>query len=53
VNNPDFVLEGVEKELTAIGLDDEDRNHATQGMLVLLPGKYQTDGMFYAKFKRN
>lgn len=46
------VLEGFADSLYFWGLDAEDRKQAAQGLLTLLPGKYYTDGMFYALMRR-
>jgi 16S rRNA (cytosine967-C5)-methyltransferase len=46
------VLEGFADSLSFWGLDAEDREQAAQGLLTLLPGKYYTDGMFYALMRR-
>ncbi len=51
-NHPDFMIEGFAETLNMAGLDAIDQNQAATGMLTLLPGKYRTDGMFYAKIKR-
>jgi 16S rRNA (cytosine967-C5)-methyltransferase len=51
--NPDFCLEDFNDKLNFLPLDNNDRNQAAKGMLTLLPGKYLTDGMFYASMRRN
>jgi len=50
--NPDFVLEGFAEDISFFPLDREDKEKAAGGMLTVLPGKYETDGMFYAKMRR-
>ena len=50
--NPNFVLEGFAPEISYFPLDGFDTETAGQGMLTVLPGKYQTDGMFYARMRR-
>lgn len=50
--NPDFVLEGFAEDISFFPLDREDKEKAAGGMLTVLPGKYETDGMFYAKIRR-
>ena len=51
-NNPVFVLEGFANELGFFPLDEIDRSSAAAGMLTIIPGKYRTDGMFYARMRR-
>ncbi len=51
-NNPVFVLEGFANELGFFPLDEVDKNEAAAGMLTIIPGKYGTDGMFYARMRR-
>lgn len=51
--NGDFCLEDFRSQLGFFPLDEGDRYQAGQGMLCLLPGKYQTDGMFFARMRRN
>ncbi len=50
--NDKFVLEGFSPQLAFFPLDDLDKKKAVQGMLTLLPGKYDNDGMFYALLRR-
>jgi 16S rRNA (cytosine967-C5)-methyltransferase len=50
--NTDFVLEGFNDEISFFPLDNKDKEGAAGGMLTVLPGKYETDGMFYAKMRR-
>lgn len=51
LEHSDFQLQGFNQEISFFPLDDEDRERASQGMLTLLPGKYDTDGMFFALMK--
>ncbi len=51
-NNPDFELEAFDDLISFLPLDQNDRDTVRQGLLTLLPGKYDTDGMFYARLKR-
>jgi len=51
--NGEFGLEDFSSQLGFFPLDDGDLYQASQGMLCLLPGKYQTDGMFFARMKRS
>jgi 16S rRNA (cytosine967-C5)-methyltransferase len=51
-NNTDFILEGFVQDISFFPLDSKDKEMAAGGMLTLLPGKYETDGMFYAKMRR-
>lgn len=50
--HPDFRLESVSRQLEFFPLDPEDLAQAKQGMLLLIPGRYGTDGMFYALLRR-
>lgn len=50
--HPDYKLEGFRDEILGCPLDDQDVSNARGGMLTIIPGKYQTDGMFYAKVRR-
>jgi len=52
-NNPVFFLEGFAGEIEFFPLDEEDKRCAATGMLTIIPGKYRTDGMFYARIRRN
>ena len=52
-NNPAYGLEGFAAEISYFPLDEQDQSSAAAGMLTLLPGKYQTDGMFYARMRRS
>jgi len=51
-NNPAFQLDGFTSEVAFFPFDDQDIKSAAEGMLTLLPGKYDTDGMFYARMRR-
>lgn len=51
--NCHFSLEDLNDNLSFLPLDQYDRNQAATGMLTILPGKYLTDGMFYASMRRN
>ena len=48
----DFVLESFSDAMAFLALDEQDQMAADSGMLTLFPGKYDTDGMFYAKLRR-
>ncbi len=50
-NNP-FDLVGFEQKLSFFPLDARDKESVRQGMLTLLPGKYNTDGMFFALMRK-
>ncbi|NLU46874.1 MAG: 16S rRNA (cytosine(967)-C(5))-methyltransferase RsmB [Syntrophomonadaceae bacterium] len=50
--HPDFRLEPMDDRLEFFPLRGEDRSQAQQGMLLLIPGRYNTDGMFYALLRR-
>lgn len=50
--NPGVVLMPFSEHLSSIPLDQEDKDAAEQGMLTIAPGKYGTDGMFYALLRR-
>jgi 16S rRNA (cytosine967-C5)-methyltransferase len=52
-NNSEFSLEGFDRELAFFPLDELDQKRAAEGMLTLIPGKYETDGMFYARMRRH
>jgi len=47
-----FVLDGFKERLEFFQLDKKDNENAAQGMITILPGKYHTDGMFYALMRR-
>ena len=51
-NNKDFQLESFNKQLDFFPLSNEDIINSKNGMLTILPGKYDTDGMFYALLRR-
>ncbi|MGS0764650.1 16S rRNA (cytosine(967)-C(5))-methyltransferase RsmB [Syntrophomonas curvata] len=48
----DFALEGFNQQLSFFPLDESDKEKAARGMLTLIPGKYDVDGMFYALLRR-
>ncbi len=50
-DNP-FDLVGFDQKLSFFPLDAGDKENARQGMLTLLPGKYDTDGMFFALMQK-
>lgn len=50
--HPQFVLEPLTERLRFFPLDPADTRQAEQGMLLISPGKYGTDGMFYAVLRR-
>ncbi|HWP96214.1 MAG TPA: 16S rRNA (cytosine(967)-C(5))-methyltransferase RsmB [Syntrophomonadaceae bacterium] len=50
--HPEYVLEGFEASLSSWHLTPDDEEAARQGMLCLLPGKYDSDGMFYALMRK-
>lgn len=50
--NPGYRLESFREEISFCPLDAQDESNSGYGMLTILPGKYQTDGMFYAKMRR-
>ncbi len=52
IKDPTLRLEGFEERLGFWGLDAKDRVQASKGMLTIIPGKYSTDGMFYALVRR-
>jgi 16S rRNA (cytosine967-C5)-methyltransferase len=52
LRNRSLVLEGFEKRLSFWGLDHGDKEQASRGMLAIIPGKYNSDGMFYALMRR-
>ena len=51
-NNP-FALVGFDQKLNLFPLDSKDKENAGQGMLTLIPGKYETDGMFFALMRKS
>lgn len=51
--NQEFGLEGFEEDIAFLPLTAAERNHAASGIFTLLPGKHSTDGMFYARMRRN
>jgi len=50
--NKEFVLQGFYEQISFFPLDAGDKSAASKGMLRILPGKYGTDGMFYALMRR-
>ncbi|HNX29009.1 MAG TPA: 16S rRNA (cytosine(967)-C(5))-methyltransferase RsmB [Syntrophomonadaceae bacterium] len=50
--NPAYELESFDREIAYFALDDGDSRCAARGMLTIIPGKYETDGMFYALMRR-
>lgn len=52
VEYDEFVLEGFDQQLSFFPLDVLDKESSARGMLTLLPGKYDSDGMFYALLRR-
>ncbi|MGI5879739.1 MAG: 16S rRNA (cytosine(967)-C(5))-methyltransferase RsmB [Syntrophomonadaceae bacterium] len=50
--NEDFVLDDFSSQISFFPLDEIDTAQAQQGMLTIIPGKYDTDGMFYALLRR-
>jgi len=50
--NSSFKLEGFAEQISFFPLDANDRRSAANGKLTILPGKYDTDGMFYALMRR-
>jgi len=51
-NNREFILQGFAGQISFFPLDERDREYASRGMLTIIPGKYGTDGMFYALMRR-
>lgn len=51
-SHPHFRLQDFNRELEPFPFDISDRQACSRGMLTLLPGKYDTDGMFFALMKR-
>jgi len=50
--NRGFVLEGFLENIEFFNLSADDRIKAGEGYLTLLPGQYDTDGMFYSQIRR-
>jgi len=50
--NREFVLQSFAEQIAFFPLDEEDKASVALGMLTLLPGKYDSDGMFYALLRR-
>ncbi len=51
--NPAYKLEDFSRLISFLPLDQNDQDAARSGMLSLLPGQYDTDGMFYARLRRS
>jgi len=51
--NHDFAVESMADLIRFFPLDEADLSAAGQGILTLMPGKYDTDGMFYARLRRS
>ncbi|MGR6835721.1 16S rRNA (cytosine(967)-C(5))-methyltransferase RsmB [Syntrophomonas erecta] len=49
---PRFEMHGFADHIAFFPLDEQDRQAASRGMLTIIPGKYGTDGMFYALMRR-
>ena len=49
---PEFKLENFLRHISYFGLEEDDQKSAEMGMLTVVPGKYGTDGMFYALMRR-
>ena len=52
VRNPAYWLEKFNDRIDFFGLDEDDDRAAAKGMMTVNPGRYQTDGMFYALMRR-
>ncbi|MDD3852088.1 MAG: 16S rRNA (cytosine(967)-C(5))-methyltransferase RsmB [Syntrophomonadaceae bacterium] len=50
--NANFIAVDFESQIKFFPLDEIDTAQARQGMLTIIPGKYDTDGMFYALLRR-
>lgn len=48
----DYEPESFSEQLAFFPLDNRDRESAGAGMLTIIPGKYQCDGMFYALMRK-
>ncbi|MEN6326802.1 MAG: 16S rRNA (cytosine(967)-C(5))-methyltransferase RsmB [Syntrophomonas sp.] len=48
----DYGLESFNEQLSFFPMDNRDRECARAGMLTIIPGKYQCDGMFYALMRK-
>jgi len=51
--NHAFHLDSFSDLIKDFPLDAQDRASAEQGWLTIMPGKYDTDGMFYARLRRS
>jgi 16S rRNA (cytosine967-C5)-methyltransferase len=47
-----FALESFASKIAFFPLEHNDKISASKGMLTIMPGKYNTDGMFYALMRR-
>lgn len=52
ITKSDFHLESFAERIDFFPLDGSDQKKAALGMLTIMPGKYGTDGMFYAFMRR-
>ncbi len=52
LNNNEFELMPLDARLSFFPFTDEDYNKAQSGLLTIIPGRYGTDGMFYALLRR-
>jgi len=52
IDKHEFVLQGFADRIKFFPLDESDRQAASDGQLTILPGKYDSDGMFYALLRR-
>jgi 16S rRNA (cytosine967-C5)-methyltransferase len=52
-SHPEYVPEGFTEALAHLPLSTEEKEKAAAGMFTFLPGRYGTNGMFYALMRRN
>ncbi|MGE5391061.1 MAG: 16S rRNA (cytosine(967)-C(5))-methyltransferase RsmB [Deltaproteobacteria bacterium] len=52
LENHEFEIQGFADRINFFPLDEADRQAAAGGQLTILPGKYGSDGMFYALLRR-
>jgi len=52
LSNHEFELQGFTDRISFFPLDEGDQRAAANGELTILPGKYDSDGMFYALLRR-
>lgn len=52
IDKHEFALQGFAERIKFCPLDESDRQAAADGQLTILPGKYDSDGMFYALLRR-